>query len=260
MSISTATRIVLKVGTSTLTFDNGKPNFSKIEGLIRLLSSLKNSGKEIVLVTSGAVSVGVSRMGLTERPRDIKGKQAAAAVGQCELMAIYAKFFGEYHQVVAQVLLTRDVVENDERKENVVNTFHKLLEMGVIPIVNENDTVSIEELVFGDNDKLSAIVATLIDADALIIITDIDGLYDKNPKEYLDATLIPYVTEITPEMLNAAGGSGTSRGTGGMITKLEAAMIATENGIETAIISGENIENINSLLNGKTVGTIFKGK
>ncbi len=260
MSVVDAKRIVIKVGTSTLTYANGKPNFRNFDALTRVISDLKNSGKEIALVTSGAISVGANHMNLAERPTDVKGKQAAAAVGQCELMFMYDKFFSEYGQIIAQILLTRDVVEHEERKQNVINTFHELLRLGVTPIVNENDSVSIEELVFGDNDNLSAIVATLINADLLIIITDIDGLYDKNPAEHDDAKLIPYVEEITPEMMNAAGGSGTNGGTGGMVTKLEAATHAAAAGIDTAIVSGENLKNIYDLLDGKPVGTIFKGK
>ncbi len=250
-------RIVVKVGTSTLTFDNGKPDYKKIEHLVRVLSNLENEGRQIVLVSSGAISVGVDRLGLKERPATIAGKQAAAAVGQCELMFIYDKFFSEYNKVVSQILMTRDAIDNPERRTNVVNTFCELLNMGVIPIVNENDTVATEEIVYGDNDTLSAIVADCVDADLLVIITDIDGLYDKNPAEHPDAKRIPVVNEITDEILQMAGGSGTNRGTGGMVTKLHAAQIAKKKNIHTAIVSGEDVEILYDLLSGKDVGTMF---
>ena len=232
-AIKDAKRIVIKVGTSTLTYSSGKPNLRKIEKLAMVISDIQNSGREVVLVSSGAISIGVNRLGLKERPKDTPGKQAAAAVGQCDLMSIYDRAFSEYGYVTAQILLNRHVVDQEELKTNVMNTFGALLDMGAIPIVNENDSVAVEELVFGDNDNLSAIVANLIDADLLVILTDIDGYYDDNPAENPNAHLVSRVTEITEEMLNNAGGSGTARGTGGMRTKLEAALYATKNGITT---------------------------
>ena len=197
-------RIVVKVGTSTLTYSNGNINLSRIEKLTRVLSDLMNSGKEVVLVTSGAVGVGVNKLKLKERPKTIKEKQAAAAVGQSELMHIYGKFFGEYSHIVGQVLLTRDVVEDEHIRENVVNTFETLIENKVIPIVNENDTVAIDEIEnivrFGDNDNLSAIVAGLVSADLLIILSDIDGFYDSDPRKNPDSKMIKEVIEITREL------------------------------------------------------------
>ncbi len=257
MDFSSAKKIVFKVGTSTLTHDSGKPDYKKFEELVRILADLQNAGNQIVLVSSGAVSVGVDSMSLEKRPTSTSAKQALAAVGQCELMFIYDKFFSEYNKVIAQVLMTKDAVEIFNRRQNIVNTFNELFEYGVIPIVNENDTVATDELVFGDNDTLSAIVAECVDADLLVIITDIDGLYDKNPSENDDATLIPEVREITSELFEIAGGSGSNRGTGGMYTKLQAAQIAKRSGIPTAIISGKDLHNIYRLLDGEQVGTVF---
>lgn len=258
--LQNAHRIVVKVGTSTLAYGNGRLNLRRIAGLARVLSDLKNAGKEILLVTSAAIGVGTGQLGLRERPRDIGGKQAAAAVGQCELMYTYDKQFSEYGHITAQVLLTRDVVEDERRKQNVVNTLSRLLEFGVLPIVNENDTVATEEVEFGDNDTLSAIVATLVDADVLIMLTDIDGLYDANPRQHPEARRIPVVEAIDDSLLSLAEGAGSSFGTGGMITKLHAAEIATAAGIPTVIISGERPENLYDVLEGQPVGTIFTVK
>ena len=252
MSIVGARRIVVKVGTSTLTYENGKPNFRAFESLARVLSDLKNSGKEIILVSSGAISVGLSSMGLQEKPKEVRFKQAASAVGQCELMFTY--------EAVAQILLTRDTIKNPERTENVRNTFSALLELGVIPIVNENDSVAVEEIVFGDNDSLSAIVAILAGADALLILTDIDGLYDSDPSCNPDAKRIPRVDQITGELMSAAGGAGSSRGTGGMHTKLEAAKLSTEAGIDTVVMSGKDMHALYDVLDGKPVGTLFTAR
>lgn len=260
MSIKNARRVVVKVGSSTLTYPNGRPHFRRIEQIARVVSDLKNSGKQVILVSSGAVAVGVSRLGLREKPADTPGKQAAAAVGQCDLMSIYDRFFSEYGYVAAQILVNRDVVEREERKNNVVNTMETLLRMGAVPIINENDSVSVEELEFGDNDRLSAIVAVLAGADALVILTDIDGFYDCDPRENPDARLIAVVEEITPEMLEAAGGAGTSRGTGGMRTKLEAADFATRNGVEVAILSGDRPDRVYDLLEGRGAGSVFKAR
>ena len=246
-------RIVIKVGTSTLTYDNGNINLTRIEKLTRVLSDLMNSGKEVVLVSSGAVGVGVNKIKLKEKPKSIKEKQAAAAVGQCELMHIYSKFFGEYSHIVGQVLLTRDVVEDDHIRENVVNT-----------IVNENDTVAIDEIEnivrFGDNDNLSAIVAELVSADLLIILSDIDGFYDSDPRKNPNSKLIKTVEEITPELEACAGGAGSNLGTGGMATKLTAAKRAISANCNMILANGENPSLLIDIVEGKEVGTLFMKK
>ena len=252
-------RIVVKVGTSTLTYSNGNINLSRIEKLTRVLSDLMNSGKEVVLVTSGAVGVGVNK--LKERPKTIKEKQAAAAVGQSELMHIYSKLFGEYSHIVGQVLLTRDVVEDDHVRKNVVNTFETLIENKIIPIVNENDTVAIDEIEnivrFGDNDNLSAIVAGLVSADLLIILSDIDGFYDSDPRKNPDSKMIKEVIEITRELEECAGGAGTSFGTGGMATKLTAAKTATNFGVDMILANGDDPKILFDIVNGEEIGTLF---
>ena len=260
MDLQHAKTVVVKIGTSTLTYDNGKLNLRRIEYLCRTLSDLQNSGRRIVLVSSGAIGVGVGKLGLARRPDETAKKQALAAVGQCELMFIYDKFFGEYHQNVAQVLLTADVTARENSRTNVVNTFSELLSMGIIPIVNENDTVAVDELEgrnFGDNDTLSAIVASLVGADALVILTDIDGLYDKNPKTCPDAKRIPLVRAITDEVRAMAGGAGSSRGTGGMATKIRAAQVAAESHIPTVILAGDDPENLYRVFEGEDIGTVF---
>ena len=257
-------RIVVKVGSSTLTHNNGNINLTRIEKLTRVLSDLMNSGKEVVLVSSGAVAVGVNKLKLKEKPKSIKEKQAVAAVGQCELMHIYSKFFGEYSHIVGQVLLTRDVVEDDHIRENVVNTFETLIENKIIPIVNENDTVSIDEIEnivrFGDNDNLSAIVSNLISADLLIILSDIDGFYDSDPRKNPDSKLIRVVEDITPELEACAGGAGSNLGTGGMATKLTAAKRATNAGCNMVLANGENPSILLDITSGKDVGTLFMKK
>lgn len=259
--IKEANRIVVKVGSSTLTYDNGSINLTRIEKLTRVLSDVMNSGKEVILVTSGAVSVGVSKLKLKEKPKTIREKQAAASVGQCELMHIYGKFFGEYGHTVGQVLLTRDVVEDDHIRSNVCNTFETLIENRIIPIVNENDTVSIDEIEnivrFGDNDNLSAIVSKLVNADLLIILSDIDGFYDSDPRKNMDSKLLREITEITPELEECCGGAGSNLGTGGMITKLAAARTATDAGVHMILANGEEPKIILSILNGEEVGTLF---
>lgn len=260
MDLQHAKTVVVKIGTSTLTYENGKLNLRRIEYLCRTLSDLQNSGRRIVLVSSGAIGVGVGKLGLARRPDETAKKQALAAVGQCELMFIYDKFFGEYHQNVAQVLLTADVTARENSRMNVVNTFSELLSMGIIPIVNENDTVAVDELEgrnFGDNDTLSAIVASLVGADALVILTDIDGLYDKNPKTCPDAKRIPLVRAITDEVRAMAGGAGSSRGTGGMATKIRAAQVAAESHIPTVILAGDDPENLYRVFEGENIGTVF---
>jgi len=258
--IKNSKKIVVKVGTTTLTYDNGKLNLRRIEKLTRVLSNLKNQGKDVILVSSGAVGVGVSKLGLSERPRDTIGKQAAAAVGQCELMNIYGRLFSEYGYTVAQVLLTKDIVDHAKREENAKNALTKLEEMGVIPIINENDTVSVEEIEFGDNDTLSAIVATITDADTLVLLSDIDGLYDSDPHTNEDAKLIRIVNEVDDNIKKMAGGSTGSFGTGGMQTKVHATEIATEKGIHMIVTNGERPDILYDIFDGKIEGTIFAGK
>lgn len=253
-------RIVVKVGTSTLTYENGKVNLRRIDKLCKVLSDLHNQGKEIILVSSGAIGVGVGKMGLAQKPDSTPEKQALAAIGQCELMFMYDKLFGEYNNMVAQVLLTRDAVDSEHKTQNVLNTFNTLLSMGIIPIVNENDTVAIDELEghnFGDNDMLSAIVAKLVSADALVILTDIDGLYDEDPRRNKDAKRLEKVEKITEEIEQMAGGSGSNRGTGGMTTKVMAAKYVTTAGIDCYVICGDAPQRIYDVTDGKSVGTLF---
>lgn len=252
--------IVVKVGTTTLTYSNGRLNLRRMEKLARVLSDLRNEGKEVILVSSGAIAVGTERLGLMERPRDTRGKQATAAVGQAVLMQIYQKFFTEYNQNIAQVLLTRDVFEDDIRRTNAYNTFSSLINMGVIPIVNENDTVSTSELSdleFKDNDTLSAYVATLIKADILILLSDIDGLYNCDPRINQDAKIIHNVKVITEDIENMGGGSNSKFGTGGMETKISAAKSINSLGIDMVIASGNDPIAIYDILKGKDIGTLF---
>lgn len=249
-------RIVVKVGTSTLTHKTGKTNIARISDLVNVLADLHNMGHEIILVSSGAIAIGTSRLGLKSKPDTIMGKQAAAAVGQGELMFLYDKFFGEYDVVVSQLLFTYDALENSDNKEHLTNTFNQLLKYGSIPVVNENDSVSIEELLNGDNDCLSATVAELIGADMLILLTDTDGLYDGNPSENPEARLIDIVEEITEEIEAFAGGAG-KRGTGGFMTKVKAAKIATSAGIPVVVMNGADPKKIYDVLNGENVGTKF---
>ena len=250
-------RIVIKVGSSTITYGNGKRNFSRIDRLAREIADLENQGKEIILVSSGAVAVGVDRLGLAAKPKTIPGKQAAAAVGQGVLMHTYEKIFAEYGQIVAQVLLTRMDSVDRHRYTNSRNTFLALLEHKVIPIVNENDVVAIDELKIGDNDNLSALVAGIVDADLLIILSDIDGLYTANPQNDPNAKLVPEVTDITPEIEASAGDAGSKVGTGGMFTKIQAAKMATSSGINMVIASGEEKDAISRILEGEEIGTLF---
>ncbi len=257
--IKNASRIVVKVGTSTLTYSTGKMNIKRIDALSRTLSDLHNSGKDIVLVSSGAVGAAMGKLGISERPSETNIKQALAAVGQCELMYLYDKLFSEYHNTVAQVLLTKDDISIPNRMINTKNTFKTLLDMGIIPVVNENDTVSIEELEIGDNDNLSALVAEIVEADLLILFSDIDGLYDSDPHINSDAKIIPIVKNID-EVSAVAGGAGTKRGTGGMVTKLEAARRATNAGINMIIANGNNISSLYDIIEGKEVGTLFVAK
>jgi len=253
-------RVVVKVGTSTLAHATGCLNIRRVETLCRVLSDLKNSGHEVILVSSGAIGMGVGKLSLKERPQDIPTKQAAAAVGQCELMYTYDKLFGEYHHTVAQILLTGSDFRHDDRYHNFQNTMRRLLELGVLPIINENDTIATEEIKVGDNDTLSAMVAVSVGAERLILLSDIDGLYTSDPRRDPNATLIPEVTELTPEILALAGGEGSSLGTGGMKTKLHAAQLCMDAGCEMTILNGENPMLLYDLFDGKAVGTRFSCK
>jgi len=255
-------RIVVKVGTSTLCHGGKGLNFRNIDGLARVLTDVKNEGTEVILVSSGAIGAGVSKLGLTERPKEIRMKQAAAAVGQLELMHIYDKLFGEYGATVGQVLLTKDDIDKPAVKQNLCGTFEALMSLGVIPIVNENDSVCIEEIesehkVFGDNDTLSAVVATLVGADLLIILSDIDGLHDSDPHKNPDAELIPVVSKIEDGIISLAEGTKSNLGTGGMVTKLSAAQIAGGSGIDTIITNGSKPQNLYVAVHGGDVGTRF---
>ncbi|MBQ5330106.1 MAG: glutamate 5-kinase [Oscillospiraceae bacterium] len=252
-------RIVIKIGSSTLTHHRtGRLNIRRTERLIKIMADLQNEGFEVVLVSSGAIAMGLSKMGLSERPRDTITKQACSAVGQCELMYFYDKMFGEYNINVAQVLLTKYVLESP-RKNNVENTFFKLIENRIIPIVNENDVIAIDELELevGENDTLAAIVASMVKADLLVILSDIDGFFDGDPRKDENAKLIPVITEINDEIRSLAGDAGTKVGTGGMQTKINAAEIAFENGFDMAIINGRRPENLYDLFDGKKTGTLF---
>ncbi len=250
-------RIVVKVGTSTLTYDTGKINLRQINALARVLSDLRNQDYEVILVSSGAIGVAMGKLGLDRKPKDTKVKQSLAAIGQCELMSLYDKMFAEYHNTVAQILLTRSDVDIEKRKNHTTDTFNTLLDMGIIPIVNENDTVSVEEIEFGDNDSLSAIVAKLVNADLLVLFSDIDGLYDCDPHTNPNARLISRVEDISAVEAGAEG-AGTDLGTGGMITKIEAAKIVNDAGISMLIVNGKNIETLYDIIEGKEVGTLFK--
>ena len=256
--ISERKRVVVKVGTSTLTHRTGRLNIRRVENLVKTLADLQNAGHEIVLVSSGAIALGMGKLGMTKRPSDTPGKQACAAVGQCELMYMYEKFFAEYSIVVAQVLLTKYVLLED-RRQHVVNSMERLLSQGVIPIVNENDTVAIDELELevGENDSLAANVATIANADLLVIMSDIDGLYDKDPHVHENANLIPEVGEITDDIRSLAGGAGSALGTGGMATKIKAVEIAHAADIDVVLMNGKNPHKLYDLFEDKPVGTLF---
>ena len=256
--ISERKRVVVKVGTSTLTHRTGRLNIRRVENLVKTLADLQNAGHEIVLVSSGAIALGMGKLGMTKRPSDTPGKQACAAVGQCELMYMYDKFFAEYSIVVAQVLLTKYVLLED-RRQHVVNSMERLLSQGVIPIVNENDTVAIDELELevGENDSLAANVATIANADLLVIMSDIDGLYDKDPHVHENANLIPEVGEITDDIRSLAGGAGSALGTGGMATKIKAVEIAHAADIDVVLMNGKNLHKLYDLFEDKPVGTLF---
>lgn len=253
-------RIVVKIGTTSLTHTNGKINLRAIENLAWVLSDLKNQGKEIVLVSSGAIAVGTERLALQTRPRDIIGKQVASAVGQGVLMQIYESFFSKYNQIIAQILLTRDVFENEITLKNAENSVFKLIQMGVIPIVNENDTISIDELQgFSDNDTLSAYVSKLVNADLLVLLSDIDAMYDKDPNKFSDAKKISEISIIDDEITKSASGSNSALGTGGMITKVNSAKMVNEVGIDMIITSGKDFNVLFEIVDGKDIGTLFKG-
>ncbi len=252
-------RIVVKVGTSTLTHKTGKTNIARMTKLVSVLADLHNMGHEVILVSSGAVSIGKGRLNMTDKPDETRALQALAAIGQGELMFMYDKLFGEYDVVVSQLLFTTDVLERETDRRHLLDTFNQLLDYEVIPIVNENDSISVDELLNGDNDCLSATVAALIQADLLVMFTDTDGLYDSNPSENPDAKLIELVPEITPEIEGLAGGAG-SRGTGGFTTKIKAAKIATDAGIPVVIANGSKPTKLYKILEGKDVGTKFLPK
>lgn len=254
-------RIVVKVGTSTLAHLTGRLNIQRMEKLCKVLSDLKNMGHEIILVSSGAIAMGFGKLNLSERPKDVPTKQASAAVGQCELMYIYDKLFTEYNHTVAQLLITApDIEEGGVRKQNFHNTLARLLELGALPVINENDTISTEEFGIGDNDTLSAIVAVTIQADLLILLSDIDGLFDGDPRKNPDAKLIDTVEKIDEHIISLGGGSGSNLGTGGMATKLRAAQMATAAGCEMVIANGQSPEVLYDVAAGKRVGTRFLAK
>ena len=253
-------RIVVKVGTTSLTYSNGKFNLKKIDTLTKMLTDLTNRGIEVVLVSSGAIAIGAEKLGLKERPRDVIGKQAASAVGQALLMQLYEKLFSEYNQKVAQILITKPVFDAEIKRRNASNTINRLLEMGVIPIVNENDTIATDEFnEFSDNDTLSSYVAALIESDLLIILSDIDGMYTADPNKNKDAKMIDTIPEINDDIYALAGDSAWHFGTGGMVTKVKAADYLRKRNVSMVIASGENPNIVYDILDGKNVGTLFVG-
>lgn len=250
-------RIVIKLGTSTLAHSTGRLNIRRVELLCKIISDIKNRGIEVIMVSSGAIGMGAGKLGLDKKPSDIPGKQAAAAIGQCELMYVYDDLFGRYNHTVAQMLITGYDIENELHRSNIENTLQRLLDFGALPIINENDTVATEEIQIGDNDTLSAIVATLAKADLLVLLSDIEGLYDANPKTHPDAKLIEHVPAITEEIMALAGGAGSAFGTGGMETKLRAGRIANGAGIPMIIMDGRKPELLYHVVDGRPVGTLF---
>ena len=252
-------RIVVKVGTSTLAYPTGRLNIRHAEELVKVLSDLKNEGHEVILVSSGAIGMGVGKLSLPARPKDTTTKQACAAVGQCELMYTYDRLFGQYNHTVAQILLTWEDFDHENRLRNLQNTLERLLQLHTIPIINENDPIACEEYSLGDNDTLAALVATCIHADLVVLMSDIDGLYTADPHTHPDAKLIPVVEEITPEIEMLAGGAGSSLGTGGMLTKVIAAKRATAAGVDMIITNGAHAEVLYDIVEGKPVGTRFAG-
>lgn len=256
-------RVVVKIGSSSLTHENGGFDLRKMERLVRVLCDLKNMGKDVVLVSSGAIAAGRQAVGIDHKPDSVAQKQALAAIGQANLMMTYQKLFNEYNHLTAQILMTRMTLEYEENMKNAKNTFEELFRLDCIPIVNENDTVATHEIEFGDNDRLSALVAALIEADLLILMSDIDGMFTGNPKDDPDAKMIDEVTSIDEELLSMAGGAGSSVGTGGMATKLVAAQIANASGVDMVIANAEDVKNIYRIMDGEKCGTLFhagKGK
>ena len=258
--VKEAKRIVVKVGTSTLLYKTGKPNLARIEHLVREIANLANQGREVILVTSGAIGAGMVRLGLKKRPEQLQERQALAAIGQVMLMHIYDKFFAEYGIVDGQVLLTKDTFVNHRQYVNARNSLMTMLKQGIVPVINENDAVTVDEIKIGDNDTLSAVVASIVDADVLIILSDIDGVYTANPQTHPEAKLLDEIKEITPEVEALAGGSGSNLGTGGMMTKIEAAKIAVNSGVTMFIAPGDRDGVINSIMAGDTLGTVFPPK
>lgn len=251
-------KIVIKIGSSSIIHEEtGGVDFRKLEKLVRIICDLKNQGKEVILVSSGAIGVGFQTLGLKNKPKTVSLKQACAAIGQGQLMMMYQKLFMEYNHLAAQVLLTFDAITDPERRHNAENTLNELLQQDVIPVVNENDTVATEEIEFGDNDTLSAIVAHLVKADLLILLTDIDGLYTDDPHKNKDAVRISVVEEINDSLKGMAKGAGSNYGTGGMSTKVAAARIATDSGADMAILDAADLNQIHSLIDGEDVGTLF---
>ena len=258
-------RIVVKVGTSTLTNEVGRSNIRSFDRLAYVLADIQNKGYDVILVSSGAIAVGANKLNMKGRPQSMRMKQAAAAVGQCSIMYLYDKFFNDYDKTIAQILLNADDIEYEEKKENLTNTFNALLEMDVIPIVNENDSVSYKEIeseerLFGDNDMLSAVTAVLCKAKKLVILSDIDGLYNCDPRLYPNAKLIDKIDKINEDIYSLAGGAGSRRGTGGMKTKVQAASLAMSNGIDVVITNGKKPESLYEIINGRSVGTLFEGQ
>jgi len=253
-------RIVVKVGTSTLAHVTGQLNIRRVEELCKVLSDIKNAGNEVILVSSGAIGMGMGKLGLSRKGADMPTKQAAASVGQCELMYIYDKEFGEYNHTAAQLLITGEDIDDEKRRTNFQNTLFRLLELGALPIVNENDTVATQEIEIGDNDTLAAIVSVCVKADLLVLLSDIDGLYTADPHKDADAKLIEVVEELTPEVMCLGGGAGSNLGTGGMATKLRAAQMTTGQGISMRIMNGSRPYELYDVLEGKSVGTLFVGK
>ena len=253
-------RIVVKVGTSTLAHATGHLNIRHVEELVKVLSDLKNAGHEMILVSSGAIGMGVGKLNLPGKPADMPTKQAAAAVGQCELMYTYDRLFSQYNHTVAQILLTGEDIDHEDRRTNFENTMSRLLELGALPIINENDTVATAEIKVGDNDTLGGIVACCVKADLLVLLSDIEGLYTADPRKDPNATLISVVEEVTPAIEALAGGAGSSLGTGGMATKLRAAKMVTAAGCDMIIANGENPNYLYDIVDGKPTGTRFLGK
>ena len=253
-------RAVVKIGTSNITYSTGRLNIRHMEALCKVLSDIKNSGCELIVVSSGATAMGVGKLKLTEKPKDMPGKQACAAVGQCELMYTYDKMFTEHGHTVAQILITGDDLSDESRYSNFANTVERLLDLKALPIINENDTVSTVEYGVGDNDTLGALVAAGVKADLLVLLSDIDGLYTADPRKDPDAKLIPVVEELTDEIMALGGEKGSALGTGGMATKLGAAKICMKNGIDMAIINGSKPQSLYDIIDGKAAGTLFTGK